>query len=152
MVLLTLFVIIFSSSTTQINLHVNDKIMNTNQDKDQIEILATARQLSKLTIEKDINGINKILSDDFTLTHITGYVQRKKEWLEEIELERMKYYSSQEVSIKIDINGNKATLIDRNIIEARIYGSRNNWRIQQTMYLEKVHGVWIIFKSVASTF
>jgi hypothetical protein len=64
----------------------------------------------------------------------------------------MKYYSLKEVKTTLKIDGNKATFIGQNLLDARIWGSRNNWQLQQTMELEKRNGKWIILKSVATTF
>ncbi|KPH15274.1 hypothetical protein AMQ68_02200 [Chryseobacterium sp. ERMR1:04] len=103
-------------------------------------------------IEKDIAGINKIVDVDFTLTHITGYVQSKKDWFTEIESEQMKYYSYTEVKTSVSITADKATFVGQNLLDARIWGTRNTWRLQQTMQLEKRNGKWIILKSVATIF
>ena len=64
----------------------------------------------------------------------------------------MKYYSYKEVKTSVEIFGDKAKFVGQNILDARIWGSRNNWRLQQTMQLEKRNGKWIILKSVATTF
>lgn len=116
------------------------------------QILDVTRQLTQLMIDKDLVGLNKILDPDFTLTHITGYVQSKDEWFDEIESEGMKYYFYKEVKTSVKIDGDQATFTGQNILDARIWGSRNNWRLQQTMKLEKRNGQWIILKSVATTF
>lgn len=124
--------------------------METSPDKSQI--LTVTRLLTSLMIEKDTAEMNKILDEGFTLTHITGYVQPKKEWLLEIESERMKYYSAKEVKAEVLIDGDKAKFVSQNVLDARIWGTRNNWRIQQTMRLEKRNGKWIILNSLATTF
>jgi hypothetical protein len=116
------------------------------------QILEVTRKLTQLMIDKNTTGLNKILDPQFTLTHITGYVQSKAEWLSEIENERMKYYAYQEVKTTVKIDGDKATFVGQNLLDARIWGSRNNWRLQQKMQLEKRNGNWIILKSVATTF
>ncbi|MDA6069445.1 nuclear transport factor 2 family protein [Flavobacterium sp. AC] len=116
------------------------------------QILEITRQLTQLMIERNTIEINAILDANFTLTHITGYVQSKEEWFSEIESERMKYYSFQEVKTSVTIDGDKAVFVGQNILDARIWGTRNNWRLQQTMQLEKRKGKWIILKSVATTF
>lgn len=116
------------------------------------EILDVTRQLTQLMIDKNLVELNKILDSYFTLTHITGYVQSKEEWFSEIESERMKYYSYKEVKTTVKIEDDKATFVGQNLLEARIWGSRNTWRLQQTMQLEKRKGKWIILKSVATTF
>lgn len=103
-------------------------------------------------IDRNTVAISKIVDTNFTLTHITGYVQSKAEWFSEIESERMKYYSYQEVKTTVNIDGNKAVFVGQNLLDARIWGSRNKWRLQQTMQLEKRNGKWIILQSVATTF
>lgn len=110
----------------------NDKI-----DHNKSEILDLIRQLTELMIDKNIVEMNKILDSHFTLTHITGYVQSKEEWFSEIESERMKYYSYSEVKTSVNIDRNKAVFVGQNLLDARIWGTRNNWRLQQTMHLEK---------------
>lgn len=122
------------------------------QTNDEAEITNIAHLLTKLMIEKDTVSMNQILDNSFTLTHITGYVQPKKEWFAEIADESMKYYSTKEVMIKVKLNGNHAECVFRNMLDARIWGSRNTWPLQQTLYLEKQAGNWIILKSVATTF
>ncbi|OCB68984.1 nuclear transport factor 2 family protein [Flavobacterium glycines] len=121
-------------------------------EDDKSQVLDVTRQLTQLMIDKNTAAMNKILDANFTLTHITGYVQPKEEWFSEIESERMKYYSYKEVKITVKIDGDKAIFVGQNLLDARIWGTRNNWRLQQTMQLEKRNGKWIILKSVATTF
>ncbi|MDO5509278.1 MAG: nuclear transport factor 2 family protein [Weeksellaceae bacterium] len=122
---------------------------NTEEEK---EVIAVTNKLSELMMARDLNGMDKILDEDYSLTHITGYHQSKKEWFDEVRKESMKYYSVEEVSKLVKIDGNKAEVIDRNLVDARIWGSRNTWRLQQILKFEKRDGKWIILESVASTF
>jgi hypothetical protein len=124
--------------------------METGNDAKQI--LDVIRQLTELMIKKNTVEMNRITDTHFTLTHIAGYVQPKDEWYAEIERERMKYYSYTEVKTSVEIIGEKAIFVGQNILDARIWGTRNNWRLKQTMQLEKRNGKWIILKSVATTF
>lgn len=148
---LSLF-LISASACSQIN-SKPETIMETDKiESDELQVLNITRQLTQLMIEKNTEAIDKIVDSNFTLTHITGYVQSKEEWFSEIESERMKYYSYKEVKTTVKIDGDKATFAGQNILDARIWGSRNNWRLQQTMLLENPNGKWIILKSVATTF
>ncbi len=122
------------------------------QTNDEAQILALTRKFTQLMIDRNTEELNKIVDKNFSLTHITGYVQPKAEWFKEIEQESMKYYSAQEVSQNLKISGNKAEFVQRNLLDARIWGSRNKWRLQQTMTLEKRNNQWVILKSVATTF
>jgi hypothetical protein len=119
---------------------------------EEMQILQLARQLTELMISRNTSEIDKIVDPNFTLTHITGYVESKDEWFAEMKSESMKYYSYQEVKTSVKIDGDKATFIGQNLLDARIWGSRNSWRLQQTMQLEKRNGKWIILKTVATTF
>jgi hypothetical protein len=121
-------------------------------DDSSSQVLDAARALTKLMIEKNTTGMDKILDVNFTLTHITGHVQSKKDWYAEIQSEQMKYYSYKEVKNSVKIDGDKATFVGQNLLDARIWGTRNNWRLQQTMQMERRDGKWVILKSVATTF
>lgn len=126
--------------------------MQKNTNNDETTALAAVRQLADLMIARDISSMNKILDEHYTLTHMTGYVQPKSEWFDEVQKESMKYYSAKEVSHSVKINGDKADVTVQNLVDARIWGSRNIWRLQQNMQMEKRNGKWIIIKSAASTF
>ena len=109
--------------------------MQQTQTNDEAEILTLTRRFTQLMIERNTEELDKIVDKDFTLTHITGYLQPKDEWFKEIQTESMKYYSAKEVSHTLSINGNTATFVQRNLLDAHIWGSRNTWRLQQTMTL-----------------
>jgi len=130
----------------------NSNNMKDTTGTEETSVLAVVRQLAKLMIDRDTAALNDILDEHYTLTHMTGYVQPKAEWFNEVMKESMKYYSAKEVKNSVKINGNEAEVIVRNLVDARIWGSRNTWRLQQKMQLEKRNGKWIILKSVATTF
>jgi hypothetical protein len=126
--------------------------MEKDKTEDSSQVLDTTRQLTQLMIDRNTIELNRILDEHFTLTHITGYVQSKKEWFSEIESERMKYYAYSEVKTSVTIDKDKAVFVGQNLLDARIWGTRHKWRLQQTMDLEKRNGKWVILKSVATTF
>ena len=126
--------------------------MNDPIPADKTPLLAVTRQLTRLMIERDTMAMAKILDEGYTLTHMTGYVQSRSEWFTEVERESMKYYSAKEVAHSVKIEGNQAEFVQQNLVDARIWGSRNIWRLQQVFQLEKRQAGWIILHSVASTF
>src|SRR5688572_20062316 len=130
----------------------NSQNMDEKLNTDEAQVLAVVRQLAQLMIKRDTAAMNQILDEKYTLTHMTGYVQPKNEWFDEVMKESMKYYSAKEVNHSIEVNGNTATVLMQNLVDARIWGSRNVWRLQQKVTLQKRNGKWIILKSVASTF
>lgn len=127
-----------------------NKMENFNQEEK--EVIAVTEQLTEGMIAKNFSAMDKILDSNYTLTHMTGYVQPKAEWFKEVETESMKYYSAKGVKKSVKINGNKAEVFEQNKVDARIWGTRNVWNLQQIYTLEKRDGKWIILKSVASSF
>lgn len=126
--------------------------MKDEMNADERQVLAVVRQLADLMIKRDTVTMNGILDAHYTLTHMTGFVQPKADWFDAVIKESMKYYSASEVNHSVIIKEDKATVTMQNLVDARIWGSRNTWRLQQVMTLEKRNGKWIILKSVASTF
>ena len=150
--LLSLFLLNAITVCSQTSFKTQDVMEMDKTENDKSQVLEVTRQLARLMIDKNTAAMNQILDAHFTLTHITEYVQSKAEWFSEIKSERMKYYSFKEVNISIKIEGDKATFVGQNLLDARIWGTRNNWRLQQKMLLEKRNGRWIILKSIATTF
>lgn len=121
---------------------------------DKEVIVQLYRDENTAMVEKNLNRLNDILDPSMNLTHMTGYVQPKLEWIDQIQNEEMQYLSSKEDNIKdIEIDGSKASLAGQNRVQAKIWGSGvNTWPLQMKMYYEKKNGKWIIVKQVASTY
>ncbi len=122
--------------------------------KDQDEIVKLYRLENQAMVDKDIVSLNRILANGMTLTHITGYVQPKMKWIDQIQNGEMKYYSSIEDQIKdIHIKGNEASLVGQNRVKASVWGSGiSTWSLQMKMFFKKQDGHWLIAKQVASTY
>ncbi len=147
------FVVIFSLLFfTACSQNKPNTTMEQHTTNDEAQVMATVKKLADLMIARDTTAMNTILDEHYTLTHMTGYIQPKNEWFAEVEKESMKYYSAKEVNHTVEVNGSKADVTVQNMVDARIWGSRNTWRLQQKMQLEKRNGKWIILQSVASTF
>lgn len=120
---------------------------------DKQQIIRIYRQENQAMVEKDLPILKKILSDDMHLIHMTGYDQTKQEWLEQIESGQMRYFLSEEEAIKeIQIEGNHASFIGQNKVDARIYSSRNTWNLEMKMIFEKKAGAWVIVRQEASMY
>lgn len=117
--------------------------VNTDLSQAEQEVLAMLDIRDKAMIDRDIETLGSLMADDLILVHITGRQQSKAEWLEEIRSENMRYYDIKRENFKMEINGNRATATYVSVLDARIYGSRNVWRLNVTMPLEKRDGAWI---------
>lgn len=121
---------------------------------DRDEIISLYRQENEAMVSKDIVKLNAILASTMTLQHMTGYVQPKLEWIDQIQNGEMKYYSSIEESIKdIVIDSDKASLVGQNKVKASVWGSETaTWPLEMKMEFVKNNGKWIIAKQIASTY
>lgn len=122
--------------------------------KDEEQIVQLYRAENEAMVKKDISRLDMILGDRMTLTHMTGYVQPKLEWIDQIQNEEMQYLESKEEAIKdIRVEENWGQLMGQNLVTAKIWGgSKNVWPLQMKMYFEKNNGRWVISKQVASTY
>lgn len=121
---------------------------------DKEAIVQLYRDENEAMVKKDINKLNEILAEDMKLTHMTGYVQPKLEWIDQIQNDEMQYFESEEDNITdIVIKGDMASLVGQNQVQAKIWGGGiNTWYLQMKMYYQRKNGKWIIVSQVASTY
>lgn len=121
---------------------------------DERAVAAVVRGEVEGMLHKDIDQLHQLIAPDARLGHITGKVESRKEWLNQIKLGRMRYLSNQEVSLKVDVkpDGKHATAVCDNELEARIFGFTNTWPLESTMSLEKRHGHWLIVSAKTAMF
>lgn len=121
-------------------------------DKD--EIINLYRLENEAMVKKDLVILNKILAPSMKLVHMTGYIQPKMEWIDQIQNGYFTYFSSEEENIKdIKIEGNHAELTGQNQVKASLGGSEvHTWSLQMKMKFAKDNGHWIITDQIASTY
>jgi len=101
----------------------------------------------------DAESLRRLLSEDFVLTHMTGYEQSRAEWLADVASGAMTYHSIQDVSLDVDHRGfpDQLTLTARTRTLATIWGSRGTWPLQLEVTFMPVHEQWLATATVAST-
>ena len=98
-----------------------------------------------------VPALDAILADGFTLTHMTGYVQSKSEWLDAIETGQMQYHRMETVEATFSTEGTVPALTARTLTDATIWGSRAIWRLALRSWFEPRGDGWVIARTVAST-
>ncbi|MDO5614077.1 MAG: nuclear transport factor 2 family protein [Paracoccus sp. (in: a-proteobacteria)] len=98
----------------------------------------------------DAQAIRALTAPDFTLTHITGYVQPREEWLAQMAEGQFVYHSITPLDVTVTATPPRARLVARTMTDARIYGGRNNWRLQLDNDYARQDGAWILRRSLAS--
>lgn len=116
------------------------------------QVAQVVRQQVQGMIADDQELLKQVIAPDAQFTHVTGKVQSRDEWLEQIKRGRIHYYGSKEVLFQASVEGDKALVIMRNELDARIYGFRNVWQLQSRVELQKRNDQWLIIKSEASMY
>lgn len=107
--------------------------------------------LCEAMVAGDAAELGSILADGFTLTHMTGYVQSKAEWLEAIESGEMQYHRMETIQAALGTDVTVPELTARTLTDATIWGSRATWRLTLRSWFEPRGDEWVIARTVAST-
>lgn len=112
-------------------------------EKDKEEIIAFLERRNKTMIDRDIEILDAMMADDLVLVHMSGATQSKQEWLDEIAAETMRYYAIEIQNLTINVENDTATVSYLSIIDARIWGSRGTWRMNNSSTLPRTVDGWI---------
>lgn len=114
-------------------------------------IRALHEAMREAMVASDVAELDSILADGFTLTHMTGYVQSKAEWLDAIESGEMQYHRMETVQATLGTDVAVPELTARTLTDATIWGSRATWRLMLRSWFEPRGDGWVITRTVAST-
>ena len=98
----------------------------------------------------DIDALSKLVADGFSLTHITGYVQPGHEWVAQMRQGKFVYYRINIRDLNIQIDRGHAHLVAQTFTDARVYGNRNEWRLQLALEYARLEDRWIAKRAVAT--
>lgn len=120
---------------------------------DNAQLIMLYENMYQYMIKKDTDNLGIILSDEFSLHHMTGMVQGKQEFLEAVRQGILNYFSAVHKKIDVQITGDYALLIgDSQVLAAVFGGGRHTWRLRQSISCKKEQDAWKIEKSVASVY
>ncbi|OJV56723.1 MAG: hypothetical protein BGO38_11180 [Cellulomonas sp. 73-145] len=102
-------------------------------------------------VRGDTAELDTLLGERFTLTHMTGYLQPKTDWLDDISSHQMQYHSIRDVDVDIEHSQPDVVLVARTLTDATIWGSRGTWRLQLRIEYTLDGDDWIAARTIAST-
>jgi hypothetical protein len=118
---------------------------------DEAQIYVAFRAQIAAMVAGDADVLADLLPADFTLSHITGYVQPRDEWLAQMRTGQFDYHRVDEVAVSLQLHGDAAVLTGRILTDATVYGTRANWRLVLTQDYVRTAGSWSARRSVATT-
>ncbi|MDE7106421.1 MAG: nuclear transport factor 2 family protein [Anaeroplasmataceae bacterium] len=117
------------------------------------EVTLVYKNMYQWMIEKDIEKLGSILDEGFTLTHMTGMIQNKKEYLEAIRSGILNYYFVSHDKIEIEDLKDYVRLSGKSRVTAKVFGGdKHTWRLCQVLKLKNKNNHWVIQSAVASTY
>lgn len=119
--------------------------------QDRQEILENYRAQLRAMVDGDTQALGELLTETFSLTHMTGYCQPKLEWLAQMRAGQFEYHDAQERDVSLEVDGDTAELVGRIVTDATVYGARAKWPLQLTMDFVREGGRWLASRSEATT-
>ena len=102
---------------------------------------------------KDADGLRGMMTDDYSLLHMTGLRQPAELFLKGLLDGTFNYYSVEHDSIEGTVSGDHASLIGKSRVLAAVYGGgKHSWRLRGDFTLRKENGRWKFSSSSASTY
>ena len=111
------------------------------------------REYWRCMIAKDADGLRGVMTEDYTLQHMTGVKQSAETFLKGLLDGTFHYYAAEHDSIEVAVAGDYATLIGKSRVLAAVYGGgKHSWRLRGAFSLRKEEGRWKLSSSRASTY
>jgi hypothetical protein len=99
----------------------------------------------------DTDRLDMLLADGFTLTHPTGVVQPKAEWLADLDADRIGYDRVDVVEVALAMERSTLVLTARTITEGTLHGAGFVWHLQLRTVFREVEGAWVAARIAATT-
>ena len=113
----------------------------------QEDVLKRFIDFQEAMIEKDLEKLNEIICDNYTLTHLSGKTQTKQEFINEIMDGTLNYYKSTINNPDIMLFGENKAIFKADVtLDAKVYGMKGTWTLHSQQTLEKISDKWYISK------
>ena len=106
-------------------------------------VLDTYDRFQQAMIDKDIDTLNALVTEDIVFTHMSGKQQTKEEFFGEIADGTLNYYSSELHDPVVTVEGDNATLTGSTTLKAKVYGASGTWTLPTNAHFVKINGNWI---------
>ena len=111
------------------------------------------RDYWRCMIAKDADDLRGMMTDDYSLLHMTGLRQPAELFLKGLLDGTFNYYAADHDSIEVNVSGDQASLIGKSRVLAAVYGGgKHSWRLQGVFTLRKEEGCWKFSSSRTSTY
>ena len=111
--------------------------------QEEIEVLEAYEAMQQAMIDKDVEAMRSLTTEDKTFTHMSGKVQTREEFFGEIADGTLNYFGYEIHDPKVTVEGDIATLTGSTTLNARVYGISGSWTLPTDAHFVKQDGKWI---------
>ena len=129
------FVILFSLFV------LNVSAQQTNEEK----LIETVKEFHQALVNKNTVSLNQQTDKALSYGHSNGWVENKKDLINDLETGFISYQSFKEDSIAVNINGNVANVRFKADIDATMKGVSNNFKLRVLEVWVKKSKRWVLF-------
>ena len=119
--------------------HTEESDMNAEQKA----VLAAFERMQQAMIDKDVETMLSLVTEDKTFTHMSGKKQTKGEFFGEIADGTLNYYKYEIHNPVVTVTGNTATLNADTTLTAKVYGISGSWTLATEAHFVRIDGEWI---------
>ena len=121
-------------------------LFNNEFEHEYEEVFERLIELDESIISKDIEKLQELLDESFILRHMSGKIQSKEEFLDELSGNILNYFKSSMYKPTITIHDDEAEVLVDNRLKARVYGIDGEWTLHSTIILKKINQKWYFIK------
>lgn len=110
------------------------------------DVLKMYASFQQAMIDKDINMLLNLTSEDVTFRHMSGKVQTRKEFFEEIENGTLNYYQSTLLEYRVEIENNIGHISGTTRLDAKVYGIKGCWDLPISQWYKEENGTIVMMK------
>ena len=106
------------------------------------EVLERYKTMQQAMVDADTTILNEVISEGTTFRHMSGRVQKKEEYLKDIEDGVLDYraYTIEDVSVTID--GEDAYVKAKVTLTANAYGTYGSWPFSVNAHFKRINSSW----------
>ncbi len=123
--------------------------VNTNKEysHSEKEVLERFMEFQSAMIEKNQSKLDELMHDNYTLTHMSGKIQTKQEYIDDILNGVLNYYKSTIHEPTITIEDEEHALLKAQVtLDAKVYGMKGTWTLHSKQSFKKINDRWYLYK------
>ena len=110
---------------------------------DEAAVLAAWEAMQQAMVDKNVDAMLALTTEDKTFTHMSGKVQTREEFFGEIADGTLNYFGYEVHDPHVTIDGDYANLTGSTTLNARVYGMSGSWTLPTNAHFVRMDGKWI---------